>query len=147
MHSVSECLCPAPLTAAAQDYTTQQKPPANSPLESFGPPEIQPHEIELHNVLGQGAPLLLCCHTVHRTPSVYLVSEHAFDPTRAPSIRTSKHPIVHLTLLHAGAFGTVWLGSCRAIDVAVKVPVNSRRITAKQLEAFQAEVKIMRSAT
>lgn len=40
----------------------------------------------------------------------------------------------------------MWLGSCRAIDVAVKVPVNSRRITAKQLEAFQAEVKIMRSA-
>ena len=41
----------------------------------------------------------------------------------------------------------MWLGSCRAIDVAVKVPVNSRRITAKQLEAFQAEVKIMRCAT
>lgn len=89
---------------------------APSPLESFGPPEIQHHEIELHQVLGQGAssdsPPFLC----------------SSDRTRL------------------GAFGTVWLGSCRAIDVAVKVPVNSRRITPKQLEAFQAEVKIMRYA-
>lgn len=99
---------------ASQDYSTQPKPPQASPLESFGPPEIQPHEIDLHTVLGQG------------------------------SVPRSGTSLVYLIIFLPGAFGTVWLGSCRAIDVAVKVPVNSRRITAKQLEAFQAEVKIMR---
>jgi serine/threonine protein kinase len=63
--------------------------------DAFGPPEIQPEEIQLHSVLGQGA------------------------------------------------FGTVWRGTCRAIDVAVKVPNNARRITQRQLEAFQGEVLVM----
>jgi hypothetical protein len=63
--------------------------------ETFGPPEIQPEEVELIRPLG------------------------------------------------SGAFGTVWLGRCRAIEVAVKVPNVNRKITQRQLEAFQAEVKIM----
>jgi hypothetical protein len=49
-----------------------------------------------------------------------------------------------LLMFDLGAFGTVWLGRCRSIEVAVKVPNANRRITQRQLEAFQAEVKIMR---
>eukprot|EP01095_Lingulamoeba_sp_RSL-Kostka_P011392 TRINITY_DN4306_c0_g1_i1.p1 TRINITY_DN4306_c0_g1~~TRINITY_DN4306_c0_g1_i1.p1 ORF type:complete len:577 (-),score=183.46 TRINITY_DN4306_c0_g1_i1:103-1800(-) len=49
-----------------------------------------------------------------------------------------------IKLLGKGCFGKVYLGNCRAIEVAVKVP-NKQKLSAKVMKNFIAEVEIMSS--
>jgi predicted Ser/Thr protein kinase len=55
----------------------------------------------------------------------------------------AKEEIEKHTLIAKGQYGSVWKGRCRAMEVAVKVPLK-QTMTQQNLLEFKKEVQIMR---